>query len=267
MVLHPIMAGITHADPQYFVHRTPSEDFILEHMFVLEYVVSGKGYIELNNQKYTVEAGDFYLLNRNTFPYYYADPHEPYEKIWVNVSGLFMNALTYTYRINDPILIVHCEEAELYLRRLHDTIRRHLPDGLEDGYEEMMHILLDLFQHIDRLRKSETIIRNTVNFNQLTDCINNRLVGVHVDPKYLCDYFYISYSTLFRLCMKNVGLSPNQYILKLKIDYAQSVFLSRKMSVSQVAEMLQFSSPGYFCKVFKKYTGKSLTEWKQEKNL
>ena len=207
------------------------------------------------------------MLNRNTMSYIYSDPVDPYEKIWVNISGLFMNALTYTYKINDPVLILHFEEAEKYISGLHMTLKKYLPDRLDEAQDELMHILLDLFQHIDRLRKSETITRNTVNFDQITDCINNRLVGVRVDPNYLCDYFYISYATLYRICMKNVGLSPNQYILKLRIDYAQSLFLSRKMSVAQVSEMLQFSSPGYFCKVFKKYTGISLTEWRNEKNL
>ena len=62
-VLFPVMAGVTNADPEYFIKRSPN-DPAFKYLYVLEYVVSGRGYIEYEGQKYTVEAGDFYLLNR-----------------------------------------------------------------------------------------------------------------------------------------------------------------------------------------------------------
>lgn len=123
MLLYPTMSGITNPDPSYFVRRFVNAEY--EHLYVLEYVISGKGHIEYGKHKYTVQAGDFYLLNRYTTPYYYADQDEPFKKIWVNIAGRFMNALAYTYQISEPVLIVHSEGLASYLERIHEELLKY----------------------------------------------------------------------------------------------------------------------------------------------
>ena len=47
------LMGITHADASYYISRRAQWD-----MYILEYVVSGVGYIRCNGKKHTVRSGD-----------------------------------------------------------------------------------------------------------------------------------------------------------------------------------------------------------------
>lgn len=264
-ILYPSMAGTTNPDPDYYIHR--KQDHAYKHLYVLEYVLSGKGHIESGNRKYTVQAGDFYILNRYTLPQYRSDPADPFCKIWVNISGRFINALAYTYQITEPVLVVHDPSLETYIRQLHAELTKYPADEIHAGYDRMMAILLELFQKISYTRNHLPTIQKNATFSQITEYISENILLEKMDVDYICTYFYMSYSTLYRMCMDHVGLSPNHYILKLKIDYAKNMLTSTNCSVAKVAEALNFSSPLYFCQVFKKYTGVTPTNWKSQEKI
>ncbi len=258
------MAGTTNPDPTYYIHRLPTD--VYKHLYVLEYVISGKGYVESENHKYTVRAGDFYLLNRYTLPRYHSDPDDPFCKIWVNIDGRFMNALTYTHQINEPVMIVHDESLETYIRQIHAEIEKYPPEEISKSYDRIMTILFELFQKIGQLRENRPPEQSSVTFFQITEYISENIFLERLDVDYLCTYFYISYSTLYRICMNGAGLSPRHYILKLKIDQAKNMLSSTKCSVSKASETLNFSSSSYFTKVFRKYAGVTPLQWKKQEN-
>ena len=48
-------SGITYSDSSYRITRDKSDTTIIE------YVINGKGYIEIGNKSYTVHKGDLYI--------------------------------------------------------------------------------------------------------------------------------------------------------------------------------------------------------------
>ena len=68
---------------------------------------------------------------------------------------------------------------------------------------------------------------------------------------------HISESGFRSLFKKYSGKTPSEYCLEQKMKRARKLLRSNLYSVSQVAELLGFSDPGYFCKVFKKENGLS----------
>ncbi len=67
----------------------------------------------------------------------------------------------------------------------------------------------------------------------------------------------MSYSYLKRLFAEVYGVSPQKYILSLKINSACGMLETEMFSVSQVAEQCGFSDITYFSRMFKKYVGVS----------
>ena len=59
--------GITFPDENYRIKRTPSP------CFIIEYIVSGIGYIEINGEKHKLSANDIYIVHPGDFVEYYAD--------------------------------------------------------------------------------------------------------------------------------------------------------------------------------------------------
>jgi AraC-like DNA-binding protein len=58
-----------------------------------------------------------------------------------------------------------------------------------------------------------------------------------------------------RLFSQLYGMSPKEYIIKLRIDKAKMLLQNNSNTVGSIAEKTGFSDTAYFCKVFKRFTG------------
>ncbi len=74
----------------------------------------------------------------------------------------------------------------------------------------------------------------------------------------------VSVSYLKKVFGKFAGLGVHKYFLKMKIKYA-SIMLKEGKSVTEVSDVLGFSSQNYFSTVFKRETGVSPLGYKNEK--
>ena len=64
-----------------------------------------------------------------------------------------------------------------------------------------------------------------------------------------------------RLFFKEMGTTPKQYVLELRLRLAKQLLLERSLSVTDIAEKCGFSSVYHFCRVFKLATGQTPTEF------
>ena len=60
-----------------------------------------------------------------------------------------------------------------------------------------------------------------------------------------------------RLFVKYMGISPQKYLINLKIDRAKELLALEWLTVSEIAEQSGFSDFAYFSRLFKNYTGTS----------
>jgi len=60
-----------------------------------------------------------------------------------------------------------------------------------------------------------------------------------------------------RLFKQHTGLSPNQYLLEIRIRKAQSLLTNTALSVQRISEETGFESSFYFSRFFKQRTGLS----------
>ena len=261
-IIYPIMAGLTKPDPRYFCRRH-SKDPAIPYLYVLEYVTAGKGTIEVSGKKYRVRAGDFYILNRYTMPYYYPDPHDPFEKKWVNIAGRFMNSLCYTYAINEPVLVVRMD-AEIFLDRIHEILSTYDFQNHERADFELMQVLLELFEQIYHSKRSTPEKPERAMFEQILEYIVSNITFDRLSPSMISSYFYISYRTLNRMFMKNLGIPPSKYIAAQKIEYAKQLLLTTGNTIERIAEILNFSNPQHFRTVFIAHCGISPSKWRKE---
>ena len=76
--------------------------------------------------------------------------------------------------------------------------------------------------------------------------------------------YYFSYGKTF-LCTKfkkETGLTIFQYYTQLKIREAKKLIRENKYTFTQLADMLNFSSPSHFAATFKKYTKVTLSQYR-----
>ncbi len=62
---------------------------------------------------------------------------------------------------------------------------------------------------------------------------------------------------------REVGVPPGEYILQRKVDHAKDLLVHRRLTITEIAFRLGFSSSQYFATVFKRFTMASPSAWRR----
>ncbi len=77
----------------------------------------------------------------------------------------------------------------------------------------------------------------------------------------IADRLELSEGHFIRLFSQTMGVTPGQYLTKLKIEFSKKLLADPSLSVGMVAELSGFSNGSYFGKVFRRATGMSPSEY------
>ena len=73
-----------------------------------------------------------------------------------------------------------------------------------------------------------------------------------------------SRSHLFAVFRRETGMSPNDWLQRLRVKKAGELLAATNRSGVDIALSVGFASQQYFCRVFRKYTGKTPGEYRSE---
>lgn len=76
---------------------------------------------------------------------------------------------------------------------------------------------------------------------------------------------HLSLGRFSHLFTKKAGISPYKYVLSLRIEEAKELLKYSSMSVSEVAASIGIEESSYFSRIFRKCTGYSPTEYRNQK--
>lgn len=253
--------GQTVPNAAYYMERN-REDPGPECVSVFEYVISGKGYIECEGKRYTVEAGDFYYLDRRHSHKYYADKQDPFSKIWINVRGRFPEAILEAYSVHEPVLIDKLDVYDVFVA-IADNVKTICDENREDVLTNVAVLLTGLIIKAgSNARKKElgrglpyqikAIIDNSTSFDITLEQIEKKL--------------YLSKSYIIHLFSREFGITPKQYVMQKRIAAAKVLLRGSRSELSDIAEQLGFSSVQHFSGAFKKHTGQTPDSFRKNKN-
>lgn len=96
---------------------------------------------------------------------------------------------------------------------------------------------------------------------RLSSLIEVNLQEESVGLEFLSRELGTSVSQLYRRVKAITNLSPNEFVTNYKLKKAISLFRETNLSISEVAFQTGFNDPRYFSKCFKKYFGKTPSEY------
>ncbi|MBO4573542.1 MAG: helix-turn-helix domain-containing protein [Clostridia bacterium] len=242
--------GVTFPTPDYYIKRYPVRGFILEH------IVSGKGYVVIDGKKHTVSEGDTYLLKSGENCEYYSDKKNPYKKLWVNFSGEFPRSLISLYQLKDNFYKnVKLDDLFEKLYAI-ENISTDIALVRFDATAVITEMLMRLAKSIDKLDyMPETAIKIK------TALI--RSVNKPFSLENLCNELFLSKSEIIRIFKKSFKETPYRFLLNIKISYAKTMLENSMSSIKEIADHLGFSSPYHFSDTFKKHVGISPVHYRK----
>lgn len=73
----------------------------------------------------------------------------------------------------------------------------------------------------------------------------------------ICNVTGLSASYLCRVMKTDTGLTPYNFVLRVRVDFSRQLLTSTKLPLAEVALACGFSSQSHFCSTFKKFTGQT----------
>ena len=251
------LAGVTYPNPEYRIPRHPSGEY------VFEYVISGTGHIEYGGEVIDVHAGMFYYIKKGADVVYYADPDDPYEKIWMNIDGILVDRLT------DLFMLGEVYAAEVNVMRqfleIHDRLE-HMTSG--NSAETCKQISCLLYELLMEVRRTE-FFPDTQDRNALDERIRAYIdsnIYSDISLDLMAEHFGITKMHIIRVFKRKFDITPMQYLIDKKISIAKSLLSGTVMPIKEIAALLRYSNTQHFSSSFKNATGVTPNKYRQSKH-
>ena len=242
--LQILLAGITHPDPSYRIVRNSPGN-----LYVLEYVIRGKGHLRWGDKYYTPAEGDVYLLQPPLPHEDHSDSADPWEKIWFNLSGPLMNALCDAYRLRG-VVYFHNFRIEKEFLNAADILRRHQND-LPTEFPLAVHRILAA---IDRRRSTHPEAGKSPEGIRLKEYLDMNWEK-NISLEKLAKLIRKSVPQTLRIFQKDWNCSPYAYLQEQRSFLARQYLENSDCPVKVLAAMLGFKDEFYFSNWFKGKNG------------
>ena len=229
----------------------------------LFYIVGGKGQFLIQDQLYPVDANNLVVINPNVIHTEVSLNAQPLEYIVLGIEGIELQTRDTSngqFSILDQFESV---EISSCLRNiLRETELKNT--GYEDVCQAYMEILLiRLMRNIALAIPAEP---QSPSANRQCAAIR-RYIDLHFKEsltlEQLAEESHMSKYYLSHAFKREYGISPINYMISRRIEESKYLLAETDLSLSQIAQLLGFSSLSYFSQVFHRTQGISPKEYRQ----
>lgn len=207
--------------------------------YVLHIIRSGRGTLEIHNQKYELTAGDAFLLCPDVEAWYEADWEDPWSYMWVGFTGYraqeYAGHAGFTKRT--PIRKVNCgKELNSYIDGMLEAHQLSYTDELKrNGY-----LMLFFATLMEDYKKIVPAIANQHSYPGSVYVKHAmEYIAYHYREKIkineLADYIGVNRSYLTSSFKKAIGCSPQEYLVNLRMEKARDMLRNTGMQINAVA--------------------------------
>ncbi|SFJ04617.1 AraC family transcriptional regulator, arabinose operon regulatory protein [Paenibacillus sp. UNC496MF] len=228
--------------------------------YLIHYVIGGSGFFDCHGRRYQVGAGEIFAIFPGELTYYETDPDDPWTFCWFAFGGRRSKEMLQRAGISHdvPVRRVHGGDAirgyvELLNETLHAYPSRDLPAARIHGALYDIFAVLELSYLASRPAMPAKA--------DAADYVGKALqfVETHyqspISIKNIADYVGLERTYFTKQFTKATGESPQQYLIKYRIDQAQRLLSTTAMTVGQVGKSVGIPELAYFSRLFKKVVG------------
>ena len=243
-------------------HQIKPETFLRKQScYTLHFVISGKGYLEINGKTIPVYPYDVFILDDQTLFAYYPDKDDPWEYAFFEFGGPLAKYYASTADFSPTKLKMPCRHPQRVLNLLADAFKK---TGKSLSYfcvASLFFTILDLVSHPE----SQPDFFYEPNFiEEVKYFIQLKYLNEDFNLEYLCSSMHISHSHLCRIFKKSENISPITYINRLKMERAKELLKNTSMSVLEISSLSGFREYEYFLRLFKRLHGVSPTAYRKK---
>lgn len=233
--------------------------------YLLHYVLDGKGYYYVNNEKYEVNKNEGFLICPNVVTFYQADEENPWTYLWIGIDGEKVETYLKAAGLNNDTLIFKYNDGDLLKEYILEMLK-HNTSSSSDSLK-IEGLLYMFFSELAKQNKSDPIHKNDINNNYINKAIefiqNNYHNSIKVTD--IADYICLNRSYLTSIFQSNLNMSPQKFLMKFRITKAAELLYNTDLPIANIAYSCGYSDPLAFSKTFKKIKGVSPKQYRDTK--
>ena len=231
--------------------------------FTLLFCLDGAGVLELSQGQFRITRGTLALLRPFEFHAYSAAPEEPWSYYWIHFNGTvaqqYYDALT-----GGGKHVCISIESDLRFVENFEKILGILQEGpshlnLVQASSAMHQLLGDLLGQIAHREVPRQSMAARI---ERTLAIMRKNLGIQVSIHELAASSGMSHAYFTLQFRKHTGHSPRSFFNQQKIAKACEYLATTDAKVENIAHLLGFEDPFYFCRLFKQITRQTPTQYR-----
>ena len=218
--------------------------------FLIVYTLSGKGYLEYNDDIFQVKKNDCFFINCNEHHLYRTDKSEDWEFLWIHFNA--NNAFEYYNEFTkNGFKIIHCQDRYFWEETLWQIM----------AIQQARDITTDaITSNLINSMLTQLIIRNITDNDdfftipkyiqkiarEIDKNFNSELSLSYFEKKYYRSKFHIS-----KEFKKYIGMTINEYIILSRISYAKGLLKNTDLTVQEITFEVGMNNVSHFINLFK----------------
>ncbi|AYW50953.1 AraC family transcriptional regulator [Tetragenococcus halophilus] len=234
--------------------------------YLIHIVLEGKGYYSIEKQNYYLKSGQGFVIPPGIPTFYQADNEEPWSYVWMGIGG---NKIVYYLEK----LGIDSRKLSFDIKNIEDfkSIVFQCLAYEKDNLINEITLQKQAYNFIELLSKSITSHKHFVSTRKMNSYVSKSLEMISKYAQYnisvgsIAQKLSIDPSYLSRLFTADIGVPIKKYINEIRITTSNDLLTSTDYSISQISEMVGFSSTQAYSKAFKQFNGVSPSIYRKKR--
>ncbi|MDL2300945.1 AraC family transcriptional regulator [Lachnospiraceae bacterium OttesenSCG-928-D06] len=234
----------------------------VRHHYLIHFVLEGKGTFKTAEGVFPIEEGQAFLIRPEEITYYKADVDNPWRYAWVAFDGEDGAELLARYYpdVHYPVGTVALrEESVKWLFELIASFNEKL-----DNVDRVLGYFYLLMSCFEKKQAAFRELDERSHYKKGVFFIKNNY-SYQIQIKEVADFVGIDRTYLYKIFMRQSGMSPKQYLSEYRLIKAKDMLQNTLYQITEIAYSCGYHDSSSFCRYFQKALG--VTPAKYRKNV
>ena len=243
--------------------KTPINNRNRRHDYYLKFITKGVLYFRLTDLSICLQPGDFLIIPPDTLYEYHSQSDSVTSYYWCHFTGNIADALLHsismeTLKIYQAPDCLH--EMRTKFQNMFDEFTNRQAGFDASCAAKLVDILVTL------LRRTTYTDHQTAT-KLMTVAWLHRHFTEDISVKELAEIEHMSESWYRKIFRHQMGMSPNEYRINLRMQYACDLLTATDNSISAIAQVCGYDDVLYFIRLFKQRIGLPPGEYRRKNRI
>lgn len=236
--------------------------------YLIHFILDGEGSYIVDGNEYKLTKNQGFLMCPNVLTYYEASESNPWTYMWIGFNGLKAKNYLINANLDEKNLIFDYNKKPNMLKSYIDEILKLKSISFQNELKTEGLLYLFLAELVENAAYRKPVIQNQTDIyiRKAIEYIEHNYID-DIKVTDIANFIGINRSYFFTIFKKSLNMSPQEFLLKYRMEKAYILLNNDKLAISDVARSVGYKDPLGFSKIFKKINGVSPKIYREKINI